>query len=198
MKEATGKSPRKRTPSAPPQTSASARKKLTLKQRQFLANKLKGQSSAKAAKNAGYAASMCRHAERIVSPALQEKFREMLRASGLSDELLSLRIEEGLNATAISKATAHAEREILVNFSERREMVELVLRLRGMLTQKHEHEIQAGDGTTMTIEVVYVGTDCDMCGASEGATYSDGSKEKLCDDCRRQASPRLTGMVGET
>lgn len=35
----------------------------------------------------------------------------------------------------------YADREVLVDFSERREMTELALKLRGHLIDKHEHRI---------------------------------------------------------
>jgi hypothetical protein len=43
-----------------------------------------------------------------------------------------------LDATVLSKETAYAKREVLVNFTERREMRELILRFRGWLTDRHE------------------------------------------------------------
>jgi hypothetical protein len=58
----------------------------------------------------------------------------------------------------VSKETAYAKREVLVDFRERREMLELVLRLKGHLTDKHEvrrgrtlEEILAGSYDTSSI-----------------------------------------------
>src|SRR5262245_22005736 len=159
-----------------------ARKKhLTLKQRQFISNKIAGQSGATAARNAGYSESVAAHADRIITSAVQAAFRDMLHAAGLSDETLVTRIEEGLNATIVSKATAHADREVLVDFSERREMVELALRLTGRLTNKHEIGIGGPDGepvNKIVVEVEYVNPTCEVCGAEGpyGAT-------KRCEKC---------------
>jgi len=65
----------------PQQTSASARgKKLTVKQQQFINGKLKGLSSAKAAREAGYAPSVARKADAIItqSPAVRQAIEEIL------------------------------------------------------------------------------------------------------------------------
>jgi hypothetical protein len=62
---------------------------------------------------------------------------EILHAAGITDELLAERICQGLNATIVSKKTAYARREVLVDYRERRKMVELVLRLKGELTNEH-------------------------------------------------------------
>jgi len=69
---------------------------------------------------------------------------EILRSAGVTDELLAERISQGLNATIVSKSTTHARREVLVDYEERREMVELVCKLKGHLLQKHE--ISGPDG----------------------------------------------------
>ena len=59
-------------------------------------------------------------------------------ASGISDKQLGRRIAEGLNATIVLRATRYGKREVVVNFSERREMVQLVLRLKGYLIERHD------------------------------------------------------------
>jgi phage terminase small subunit len=93
---------RKRTPQ---QTSASKCKKLTTKQRQFLDNKLKGQSSALAARNAGYSESVARKADAIISssPGVKTALSEILREAGVTNELLAERMWQGLNATICFK-----------------------------------------------------------------------------------------------
>jgi hypothetical protein len=119
---------------------------------------------------------------------------EILRAAGVTDELLAERIWQGLNATMVSKKTAYARREVLVDYRERREMVELVLKLSGRLTNKDEIEADDG-GTSLTkIVVEYVGTECDSCGGKGPARYY-GSK-KLCENCADlQPPPQLPPMV---
>jgi hypothetical protein len=47
------------------------------------------------------------------------------------DELLAERIGQGLNAIIVSKKTAYAGREFLVDYKERREMVELACKPKG-------------------------------------------------------------------
>jgi hypothetical protein len=120
-------------------SSAPARSKLTIKQRKFLNGKLKGQSSAQAAREAGYSESVARKADHIISnsPSVSAALDEILAIAGISDELLATRIYEGLSATIVLRGTAHAERELLTDFGERREMVELILRLKGYLIDKH-------------------------------------------------------------
>ena len=80
---------------------------------------------------------------------------EILHAAGITDELLAERICQGLNATIVSKKTAYARREVLVDYRERRKMVELVLRLKGELTNKHE--IQPTGDLPTKIVIEYVG-----------------------------------------
>lgn len=61
-----------------------------------------------------------------------------LEAAGATDELLARRVFEGLNADVVVRETLYANREVLIDFSERREMTELALKLRGHLIDKHE------------------------------------------------------------
>jgi hypothetical protein len=157
--------------------------------------KLQGKSSAAAARAAGYAETVARKADEIIggSPYVQAAMAEILHAAGVTDELLAERIWQGLNATIVSKKTAYARREVLIDYRERREMVELVLKLSGRLTNKHE--IQADDGGSLTrIVIEYVGTECDACGSKGPARYY-GSK-KLCEKCAElQPTPQLPQMV---
>ena len=142
--------PRQKTP---PITSGPRHPKLTLKQRQFMDGKLQGKSSAAAARAAGYAESVARKADEIIggSPHVQAAMTEVLHEAGITDELLAERIWQGLNATMVSKKTGYAKREVLVDFKERREMVELVCKLKGHLVQKHE--IGGPDGGPILPEV---------------------------------------------
>jgi hypothetical protein len=79
----------------------------------------------------------------------------------------------------VSKETAYARREVLVDYKERREMTELVLRLKGELTNKHE--IQADGDWPTKIVVELVGVKCENCG-TQGPARPYGSR-KLCERC---------------
>lgn len=149
---------KKRKKSTPQKTSVSPRKTLTSKQRKFLSGKLEGQSSAQAARNAGYSESVALKADAIIgsSPAVEDAFRDLLQKAGVSDELLASRIREGLDATIVSKETQFANREELVDFGERREMAELVLRLTGLL--KNKVDVQNSGDITIKVEYGDSGT----------------------------------------
>ena len=122
-----------------PLTSAPREKKLTIRQRKFIDGKLKGKSSAKAAREAGYSESVARHADRIISesPHVRAAINAVLEACGITDELLAKRVAEGVDATVFLRPTLHDTERVLVDFRERREMVELACRLKGHLTEKH-------------------------------------------------------------
>jgi len=137
---ATARKRSKNPPRTPQQTSASARTPLTIKQRKFIDGKLKGESSAEAARKAGYSESVARKADDIIgnSPSMQGAIAAILEGSGITDELLGKRIREGLDSTILLRRTKYAAREVVVDFGERREMVELILRSKGLLTQQHQ------------------------------------------------------------
>lgn len=67
-----------------------------------------------------------------------ELFRKLLERAGASDAKLAQRINDGLDANTVVRETGYAEREVLVDFAERREMAELVLRVKGYLIDKHD------------------------------------------------------------
>ena len=72
--------------STPQKTSESAREtKLTLRQRKFIAGKLKGHSSLQAARNAGYSESVSRKADAIISdsPHVHAVMNAILEAEAL-------------------------------------------------------------------------------------------------------------------
>jgi hypothetical protein len=69
-------------------------------------------------------------------------FRELLIQAGVTDALLAKRVYQGLHANVVSKETQHARREVLVDFKERREMVELAGKIKGLIVDKVE--IDAG------------------------------------------------------
>jgi len=62
----------------------------------------------------------------------------ILEAAGVSNERLARRMREGLDATVVHHQTMHSRREVLIDFGERREMVELALRVKGLLIDKHQ------------------------------------------------------------
>ncbi len=83
-------------------------------------------------------------------PAVQALFREVLEKAGVTDELLAKRIYQGLHATAVSKSTANAKREVLIDFGERREMVELAGKIKGVIVDKVEVDATIGLSELLT------------------------------------------------
>jgi len=83
---------------------------------------------------------MARNAKQKIEakPAVQQLFTDLLDRAGVTDELLAERIREGLDATVVMRDTKYAGREVLIDFSERREMTQLATQLRGHLVDKHE------------------------------------------------------------
>jgi hypothetical protein len=123
----------------PPQTSAPrAKKQLTIRQRRFIDGKFSGKSNSQAAREAGYSKSVVRHADRIISdsPNMHAAIVALLDAYGISDDFLAKRVAEGLDATVQLRTTLYDKARTLVNFKERREMLELVLRLKGYLVDR--------------------------------------------------------------
>lgn len=131
---------RQKTSGSPPKIH---KRRLTKKQTKFLKGKVSGESSRKAALDAGYAPSVADKANSIIggSPTVREAFEELLKAAGVTENKLAMRIAEGLDATIVGRETAHAKREVLVDFAERREMLELILKLKDLLTCKHEIDV---------------------------------------------------------
>ena len=82
---------------------------------------------------------MARHADRIISesPKVRAAIDAVLEACGITDDLLAKRVAEGVDATVFLRPTLHDRERVLVDFRERREMVELACRLKGHLTEKH-------------------------------------------------------------
>ena len=117
-------------------------RKLTHRQQKFVQGKLAGKSSRKAALEAGYSPSVADKANELIneSPTVKAALTDLLESAGVTDRLLAQRIREGLDAMetklAISGGKITAQRRF-VDWSQRREMVELVLRLKGYLVNKH-------------------------------------------------------------
>ncbi len=77
---------------------------------------------------------------------VQQLFTELLERAGVSDALLAQRIRDGLYATAVSKATRYAGREVLVDYGERREMVEVAILMKGLKpAEEHKHTLTLED-----------------------------------------------------
>lgn len=57
----------------------------------------------------------------------------------MTNQLLAKRMHDGLHATTVARQTLYAKREVFIDFSERREMLELALQVKGLIVEKHEH-----------------------------------------------------------
>jgi hypothetical protein len=128
------------------------RRRLTARQQKFIEGKLEGKSSAAAARAAGYAESVARNADHLISrsPAVQAAICDLLESSGVKLELLAQRVSEGLDAVEVRFFNIAGKNVISresVDFAERRKMVELCLRLRGLdrPPTKIEHEVSLED-----------------------------------------------------
>ena len=88
----------------------------------------------------GYARSVQRKADSIITsnPNVRQAFEYILNVAGITDAMLAKRAFEGLNATIILRETKYSKAQIVVNFTERREMLELILRAKGLLVNKHQ------------------------------------------------------------
>ena len=71
-------------------------------------------------------------------PSVQKLFLQLLEEAGVTDALLAKRVFQGVSATAVVRTTQYAKREVLVDFKERREMVELAGRIKGLIVDKVE------------------------------------------------------------
>ena len=138
------------------------RKAPSVKQARYVAGVLEGKSKARAAREAGYAASTAKNAKYTIerSQTVRDLLEDVLEKMGVSNELLARRIREGLDAMetkffvrqwrptgAASEAETAAEliRRDVVAFAERRAMVELVIKLKGLepaQKQEHQHSLE--------------------------------------------------------
>jgi hypothetical protein len=88
-------------------------------------------------------------------PAVRALFRELLEKTGATDELLAKRMFQGLNATVVLRETQYANREVLIDFKERREMSKLVGQVKGVVV---DHvEVDAGPGLSELLEESFRG-----------------------------------------
>jgi len=119
----TGRREKKRRPSA--------------KQQRYVAGVLAGQTRQNAALAAGYSPSTARNLTQNIenAPAVRELLSEALENAGVTLELLAKRCREGLDAME-TKFFQYEGRVIesrdVVNFGERRKMVELCCHLKGL------------------------------------------------------------------
>jgi len=144
-KPSRGKSPREKKASLKSPDSGAARgprseRSPSVKQRRYVEGRVAGKSKRKAALDAGYSQAVADNTKDKLDekPAVKRLFATLMTQAGATDELLAQRIYEGLHAKSVMRETLHAEREVLVDFAERREMVELALKLKGHLIDKHE------------------------------------------------------------
>jgi phage terminase small subunit len=117
--------------------------KASIRQRKYVKGVLSGKSGRQAAKDAGYSA---RTADRATvqiesKPAVVQAFKAVLEKAGITDELLARRLREGVDAKE-TKFFAHQGKVIdkrqTVHHGERRAHVELAMKIKGHLIDKHE------------------------------------------------------------
>lgn len=115
----------------------------TPRQRAYVAGVLAGKSKRRAALDAGYTESSARNPRANIEskPGVQRLFTNLMEKAGVSDELLAQRVYQGLFAMEIKFAILEGkitDKCSVVAFAERRAMLELALRLKGYLTERHE------------------------------------------------------------
>jgi hypothetical protein len=122
---------------------APSAKSPSVKQRHYVKGRIAGKSKKQAALEAGYAKSTAENTKQKIDkkPEVQKLFEELLEEAGVSNPLLARRIYQGLHAME-TKLYANKgivlDRRNLVSFAERREMLELALKVKGLLVDKHE------------------------------------------------------------
>ena len=121
------------------------KQKPSQKQRDYVEKRIANprKPKAKVAREAGYADSIARNAGQKIeeSKAVKELFTALLERRGITDDLLAKRLYQGL--FAMETKTAQVDGKIsdklhLVSWSERRAYLELLLKLKGHLIDKHE------------------------------------------------------------
>lgn len=135
------KSPASGASPAPP--SARSSPELSAKQRQYVRGRLQGKTKTAAALEAGYSASTANKAKEKIdsSPAVKKLFTEMLEAAGITDSKLAQRLSEALDAIETkfwsSEGEVSDERDVVAH-GIRLQALELLLKLKGHLIDKHE------------------------------------------------------------
>ena len=99
------------------------------RQCQYVQGIFAGKTKRQAALDAGYSRATADNARQKIesSPAVRVLFKEILERAGITDAVLAQRIGQGLDATIVVRG------EHVVDFGERRRMVELACRLLGYL-----------------------------------------------------------------
>jgi phage terminase small subunit len=139
-----------KTPKNPGKPRKPARKRArkrpaTTKQRKFVEGVIAGKTPTTAAREAGYREATVEHPARDIAnkPAVRELFLDVMRTTGITNELLGQRLFEGLSAEEtkfFQKEGMVVESRNVIAWSERRAYVELALRLQGLLRDKVEVE----------------------------------------------------------
>lgn len=129
----------KKTPKNPKR----GKKPASPRQRKYVAGRVAGKTKEQSKRDAGYARTT-KGKDIEEKPAVQSMFVTLLEKAGVSDELLATRIHEGLSAMETKTASFEGritDWEDFIAYSERRAMVELTLKLKGHLIDKHEHRV---------------------------------------------------------
>lgn len=80
---------------------------------------------------------------------------EAFRKAGITTDLLAKRAYQGLHATVVHHETLHSNREVHIDFKERREMLKLIGQFEGSLVEKHE--VEAGPTLAELLEESFHG-----------------------------------------
>lgn len=136
----------KRKPKLPGSTGSRARRSgrsPTVKQTKYVRGVVAGKTKKQAALDAGYGPGVAKNPGQKLdaNPAVKALFTSLMEKAGVTDHLLACRLYQGLYAMQTKFATHEgilADRRNLVDFAERREMLEIALKLKGHLIDKHE------------------------------------------------------------
>jgi hypothetical protein len=112
---------------------------------EFVQGKMDAKSSSQAAPDPGYAESTaCRADAQIANkPAVRKLFAELMEQAGLTDSKLALRLNEGIDAKQVKLAQhdgKFTDARTFPDFRTRHDYLELVLKLKGHLSDEHEME----------------------------------------------------------
>jgi hypothetical protein len=146
----------------PPDPAAAARSsELSIRQRKYVAGVLAGKTKAAAARQAGYSASVALHAKEKIesSKKVAQLLDDYMRKAGVTEELLAMRVREGLDAVVTKcwlphylyrpmksnkveqqnrkgQAEYNAEDQLIsrtfIDYAERRAYIELAIKLMGI------------------------------------------------------------------
>ena len=134
---------------------------LSIRQRKYVAGVLAGKTKAEAARQAGYSASVALHAKEKIesSKKVAQLLDDYMRKAGVTEELLAMRVREGLDAVVTKcwlphylyrpmksdkveqqnrrgQAKYNAEDQLIsrtfIDYAERRAYIELAIKLMGI------------------------------------------------------------------